>query len=92
MARMRTYGRVNRRLVGFRFPEGPIAPGSLLKRPEEPQAGKVEQGRVTSAVISPAFGPIGLGYAFRDVAAGERLVSAGEPSFAALIVPLPFAP
>jgi folate-binding protein YgfZ len=92
VARMRTYGRVNRRLVGFRFPEGPIAQGSLLKRPEEPEAGKVEQGRVTSAVLSPAFGPIGLGYAFRGVAVGERLVSAGEPSFSALVVPLPFAP
>jgi len=92
VARMRTYGRVNRRLVGFQFPEGPIAPGSLLKRPEEPEAGKVEQGRVTSAVVSPAFGPIGLGYAFRDVSLGERLVSAAQPSLAAVVVPLPFAP
>jgi tRNA-modifying protein YgfZ len=92
VARMRTYGRVNRRLVGFRFPEGPLAPGSLLKRPEEPEAGKVEQGRVTSAVVSPAFGPIGLGYAFRDVSLGERLVSAAQPSLAALVVALPFVP
>ncbi len=92
VARMRTYGRVNRRLVGFRFPTGPVAPGSLLKRPEEDVAGKVEQGRVTSSVLSPAFGPIGLGYAFREVAAGERLVSAAEPSLDAIVAPLPFVP
>jgi tRNA-modifying protein YgfZ len=92
VARMRTYGRVNRRLVGFRFTEGLIEPGSVLKRPEEPEAGKVEQGRVTSAVLSPAFGPIGLGYAFRDVAIGERLVSAAEPSLAAVVASLPFFP
>ncbi len=92
VARMRTYGRVNRRLVGFRFPEGPIPPGSLLKRPEEPEAGKVEQGRVTSAVLSPAFGPIGLGYAFREVAIGGRLVAAAQPSLTAVVTPLPFVP
>src|SRR5262249_47193650 len=35
VARMRTYGRANRRLVGFRFPEGAIPAGALLKLPEE---------------------------------------------------------
>jgi folate-binding protein YgfZ len=92
VARLRTYGRVNRRLVGFRFPEGPIEPGTVLKRPEEAEAGKVEQGRVTSAVLSPAFGPIGLGYAFRDVESGERLVSTSDPSLGAVVSPLPFSP
>jgi hypothetical protein len=62
-----------------------------LKRPEEPEPGKVEQGRVTSAVVSPVFGAIGLGYAFRDVPAGARLVSAdGEPR-AAIVSGLPFS-
>ena len=92
VARMRTYGRVNRRLVGFRFPEGAIAPGTVLKRPEEPEAGKVEQGRVTSAVLSPDFGPIGLGYAFRDVAIGAGLVPAAGPALTAVVAPLPFSP
>ena len=92
VARMRTYGRVNRRLVGFRFPEGAIAPGTILKRPEEPEAGKIEQGRVTSAVLSPALGPIGLGYAFRDVGVGERLVCAAGPALAAVVASLPFLP
>jgi aminomethyltransferase len=92
VARTRTYGRVNRRLVGFLFPDGTIEPGSILKRPEEPSPGKVEQGRVTSAVLSPVFGAIGLGYAFRDVPAGARLVSAADPSRGAVVAALPFSP
>jgi folate-binding protein YgfZ len=92
VARTRTYGRVNRRLVGLRFPDGAIEPGSLLKRPEESSPGKVEQGRVTSAVLSPVFGAIGLGYAFRDVPVGARLASAADPSRGAVVVALPFSP
>jgi len=91
VARMRTYGRANRRLVGFRFPEGTIPAASLLKLPEESQPGKIEQGRVTSSVLSPRFGAIGLGYAFRDVALGGRLVSAADPSRTAIVAELPFA-
>jgi len=91
VARTRTYGRVNRRLVGFRFPDGPVEAGSLLKQPEEPEPGKIEQGRVTSAVVSPVFGAIGLGYAFRDVPAGARLVSAVGAPRAALVSGLPFS-
>ena len=53
VARMRTYGRVNRRLVGFRFSGGAIAPGTLLKRPEEPEPGKVEQGTGDEPRASP---------------------------------------
>jgi folate-binding protein YgfZ len=92
VARTRTYGRVNRRLVGLRFPDGAIEPGSILARPEDPRPGKVEQGRVTSAVLSPALGSIGLGYAFRDVPAGARLVCAADPSRGAVVVALPFSP
>jgi folate-binding protein YgfZ len=91
VARTRTYGRVNRRLVGFRFPDGPVAAGSLLKKPEEAEPGKIEQGRVTSAVVSPVFGAIGLGYAFRDVPAGARLVSADGAPRAAIVSGLPFS-
>jgi folate-binding protein YgfZ len=90
VARMRTYGRVNRRLVGFRFPEGAIDAGSILKLAEEPEPGKIEQGRVTSSVVSPDFGPIGLGYAFREVPAGGRLVSAADPARSAVVSTLPF--
>jgi len=91
VARTRTYGRVNRRLVGFRFPDGLVAAGEVLKRPEEPEPGKIEQGRVTSAVVSPVFGAIGLGYAFRDVPAGSRLVSADGELRAAIVSALPFS-
>jgi folate-binding protein YgfZ len=91
VARMRTYGRANRRLVGFRFPEGTIPAGSLLMLPEESEPGKIEQGRVTSSVLSPRFGAIGLGYAFRDVVTGGRLVSSADPSRTAIVAELPFA-
>ena len=75
VARLRTYGRVNRRLVRFRFPGRPIDPRTPLRRFDEESPGKVEAGRVTSSVVSPVSGAIGLGYAFRDVADGDRLVS-----------------
>ena len=91
VARMRTYGRVNRRLVGFRFPDSPIEAGALLKLPEEAEPGKIERGRVTSSAVSPSFGPIGLGYAFRDVPVGGSLVAAEPPRREAVVVPLPFA-
>jgi folate-binding protein YgfZ len=87
VARMRTYGRANRRLVGFRFPSGAVAEGTVFADLEKPQ---LELARVTSSVISPRFGPIGLGYAFRDVPEGAVLpASGGAP--AAVVVALPFA-
>lgn len=101
VARLRTYGRVNRRLVGFRFPDGPIGAGTVLRRPDE-GAGRprTEAGRVTSAALSPAVGPIGLGYAFHDVPIGAALVpdvSGGclepppPPEERAIVTALPFA-
>ncbi|HMF07602.1 MAG TPA: hypothetical protein VKJ00_00625 [Thermoanaerobaculia bacterium] len=91
VARMRTYGQVQRRLVGFRFPEGAIPQGAVLRRPEESEPGKTEAGRVTSSVSSPRWGAIGLGYAFRDVPAGGLLVFTEDPARSALVAPLPFA-
>jgi folate-binding protein YgfZ len=91
VARLRTYGRVNRRLVGFRFPEGPLSEGAILKRPGDAGPGKAETGRVTSSVVSPRYGPIGLGWAFRDVDFGDRLVAASDPARGAIATPLPFA-
>jgi tRNA-modifying protein YgfZ len=85
VARLRTYGRVNRRLVSFRFPEGPIAAGDPLRLPDEEKPSNVEAGRVTSSVHSPRFGAIGLGYAFRDVAVGARLVSDKNPALSAIV-------
>ena len=93
VARLRTYGRVNRRLVGFRFPDGAVAAGTALRRADEAEASRTEAGRVTSAVLSPAFGPIGLGYAFRDVSDGTTLVSAlpAASDARAIVVALPFS-
>jgi folate-binding protein YgfZ len=91
VARRRTYGRMNRRLVGFRFPEGRLSPGELLRRPERPEAAHgPESGRVTSAAVSPRLGPIGIGFAFHDVSAGERLVSQADPGRSAIVSTLPF--
>ncbi|HEV8231735.1 MAG TPA: hypothetical protein VGQ75_05265 [Thermoanaerobaculia bacterium] len=91
VARMRTYGRVNRRLVSFRFPEGAIGRGEVLRRPDEETPSRIEAGRVTSSVESPLLGAIGLGYAFRDVPSGERLVCVAEPRLGAIVSDLPSA-
>jgi folate-binding protein YgfZ len=86
VARLRTYGRVSRRLVGFRFPGGAVPAETVFPDPEK--AGH-ELGRVTSSVESPRFGPIGLGFAARDVEDGAVLGGVGGP--AAIVGPLPFA-
>jgi folate-binding protein YgfZ len=91
VARIRTYGRVNRRLVGFRFPDGPIPAGERLKGIEEVEAGKTEQGRVTSSVRSSRVGAIGLGFAFREVATGQRLVWVTDPRRGAVVCPPRFS-
>jgi len=88
VARMRTYGRVNRRLVGFRFPEGAVASGAVFPDAEKP---RLELARVTSSVVSPRFGPIGLGFAFRDVAEGAALSRPEGAGRTALVCGLPFA-
>ena len=85
---MRTYGKVNRRLAGLRFPEGPVAAGTSYPDPEKPQ---LELARVTSTVVSPRFGAIGLGFVFRDVADGAALGSAGSPTPTAVVSALPFS-
>ncbi len=86
VARMRTYGRVSRRLVGFRFPQGMLDPGTAFPDPGKPER---ELGRVTSAAVSPRLGPIGLGFAARDVGEGSVLEAPGAGS--ATVVGLPFA-
>jgi folate-binding protein YgfZ len=90
VARLRTYGRVNRRLVGFRFPDEPVPEGTAFLNPEKPGSSQ-ELGRVTSAVVSPRFGAIGLGLAFRDVPEGGTLADPARPEIRAIVAPLPFA-
>lgn len=57
MARDR--GQVNRTLLGVKLPDGPVPHNSLL------YADGKEVGRVTSSVISPRLGPVGLAYVRR---------------------------
>ena len=87
VARMRTYGKAARRLAGFRFPQGPVAAGTAFPDPEKPQR---ELARVTSSVVSPRFGPIGLGFVARDVADGAVLDSPGGGG-SAVVRGLPFS-
>jgi folate-binding protein YgfZ len=93
VARRRVYGRANRRLVGYRFPDGAIPAGTTLRRAAAPEAEPepTEAGRITSSVQSPRFGPIGLGFAFHDVPIEGRLFGPGDPPRAAVASALPFA-
>ena len=86
VARLRTYGKVSRRLVGFRFAGQLLPPGTVFPDPDKPGH---EAGRVTSSAASPRFGPIGLGFASRSVDEGATLVAPGGGS--ADVTPLPFA-
>lgn len=68
VARVHFRGHVNRRLGGLRFDGGLPAAGTRLSA----EAGK-EVGLVTSAVESPDFGAIALGYVRRELEVGDRL-------------------
>jgi folate-binding protein YgfZ len=85
VARLRTYGQVSRRLVGFRL-EGGAAAGAAFPNPGKPSH---ELARVTSAADSARFGRIGIGMAARDVEEGRVL--SGPGGIAARIVALPFS-
>jgi folate-binding protein YgfZ len=93
VARRQTYGRMPRRLVGFRFPDGPLRPGAVLRRAgsEETEPGKAEAGRVTSLALSPRLGAIGLGFASHDVLLGDRLVAQDDSLREAIASAIPFA-
>jgi len=83
VTRMRSRGRVSHVLVGLRFAGVLPAPGSELR------AGERGVGNVTSAVLSPRLGPIGLGFVRQGEAADGTLLRAGEVE--ARVAPLPFA-
>lgn len=88
VARMRTYGRLQRRLVGFRFPGEPVPSGTVFFNPEKEGH---ELARVTSIASSPRFGPIGLGLAFREIAEGATLHAPESPNRVAIVSTLPFS-
>jgi folate-binding protein YgfZ len=84
IARATFRGHVNRHLVGLRFAGPAPAPRTELL------TGERRVGWVTSVVNSPRLGPIGLGYAHRDVdQPGTELALAGGAA-KATIAPLPF--
>ncbi|MFQ5742775.1 MAG: YgfZ/GcvT domain-containing protein [Acidobacteriota bacterium] len=86
VARLHYRGHVNRRLVGLRLSE-PVLPGAELMAAER------NIGKLTSAVISPCHGPIGLGFVRRQqTAPGTRvmMVVDGQGAGEATVASLPF--
>ena len=97
MARIKTYGHVNRLLVGL-LPETdrPIAPGAALYHPDITSVLREHKaaGYVTSSIMSPALNRvIALGYVHRTLATPGTTVSVGsENPIPATVVALPFTP
>jgi folate-binding protein YgfZ len=82
VARLYYKGKPNRHLRGLRLSE-PTEPGAELR------LGERVVGHLTSAVLSPAHGPIGLALVRREAELGTS-VSAGERGAEAEVVELPF--
>ncbi len=83
VARLVHRGHVNRQLIGLVF-VGPVlpSPGETIYGSD----GAV--GKVTSAVVSPRLGPIGLGFVRRELAAAGTELKVGQDP--ARVVALPF--
>jgi folate-binding protein YgfZ len=97
IARIKTYGHVNRLLVGL-LPETdrPIAPGAALFHSDITSVLREhkEAGYVTSSIVSPGLKRvIALGYVHRTLATPGTTVSIGaEHPIPATVVALPFTP
>jgi tRNA-modifying protein YgfZ len=83
VARLHYKGRPNRHLRGLRL-EREAWPGAAVRLEDR------ELGRVGTAVVSPARGPIALAILRREAEPGAR-VEVGDPGSAAEVVDLPFA-
>ena len=94
VARIHYRGHVNRHLRGLRWaPDAlhrarDLVGATLRAHPGTDRARPV--GLVTSAVRSPRFGPIGLGYVRREIAPGAVLESIDHPGIALHVTDLPF--
>lgn len=79
-------GRVAKKLVGLAL-DGEVAPGTKLS------SGDREVGVITSAVVSPRFGSIALGYVHRDFVEPGTPLSAqiAQGSVQAHVAALPFS-
>lgn len=82
VARMHYRGHPNRHLRGLSL-SSPAAPGQPLV------SGERDVGTLTSACLSPTFGPIGLATVRREVEPGQE-VAVGEAGLPAEVVALPF--
>ena len=82
VARLHYKGRPNRHLRGLRL-SAPAPPGAALL------LGEKEVGRLGSACVSPALGPIGLALVRREAEPGVEL-AIGEDGVTARVVDLPF--
>jgi folate-binding protein YgfZ len=82
VARLHYKGRPNRHLRGLRL-SGAADPGAPLR------LGDKEVGTLGGAVVSPAFGPIGLAILRREAEPGTEL-AVGEDGVTAQVVALPF--
>jgi folate-binding protein YgfZ len=82
VARLHYKGKPNRHLRGLRL-SAPAEPGTSLR------LGEKEVGRLGSATVSPALGPIGLAILRREAELGTDL-AVGEDGVTALVVDLPF--
>jgi folate-binding protein YgfZ len=81
VARLHYKGKPNRHLRGLRL-SAPVAPGTPLR------LGEREVGHITSAVVSPRLGPIGLALVRREAGPGAVL-DAGD-GVTAEVAELPF--
>jgi folate-binding protein YgfZ len=82
VARLHYRGKPNRHLRGLRL-EAPVADGDSIMLESR------EVGRIGTAVVSPARGPIGLAVIRREAEPGSR-VAVGEGAVGAEVVALPF--
>jgi tRNA-modifying protein YgfZ len=82
VARLFYRGKPNRHLRGLRLSE-PVEPGAELHLGERPI------GRLSSSVVSPALGPIGLALVRREAEPGAS-VAVGEAGASAIVSELPF--
>ena len=83
VARLHWRGRPNRHLRGLAL-SGAAPVGDLVR------VGEREVGRLSSSVVSPRLGPIGLALIRREVAPGDT-VTVGDDALPATVVELPFA-
>lgn len=94
VARIHYRGHVNRHLRGLRWAPDALHQasdlvGATLRAPSGTDRAR-PAGLVTSAVRSPRFGPIGLGYVRREVAPGAVLESMDHPGVELHVAELPF--